>query len=917
MPKVVKKKSTAAPTSSSSKNTAKASPCLRNKYVSSVFPSGHGASSVAPCCRRLGGISCFRSKELFTHKFQINHGSQVEFHVDIAVCLFPLTHAYLHEDRSVEAGAFSIDTCTESNEKRYYLEFDLLFSRQSAERIFYLYKAPLPGHDDGSEKYMYKCCMSHNPQDQHYHRKYIHYRDLIRHLYDHDKLSVDHLGPSQQDISKIKANGEIQTNAKAAQQLTEAIGLATSLTNIWRRQWNKIRPRMPSAAASTNGNTQSEHCMPVTQHHQQEKQEQSTPSSDNNNLDDVIDALTSSTLRDLDMTSLHERLAPGVQLQTHQEYGVKWMFLREELPYFNVRGGIVADTMGSGKSLQTLALIVAKPNSTRSCGDESSLSTSDTACINLIVCKLSLLHQWIDEIHKFFPRQEDFMDIFVAHKSVDTKKASPNRVNGLAWSKIDESSKDSRRVTLLLTTYDQIRAWHQTQTQQRFLQQEYFRIVLDEGHCIATASSATAIAISSLRAKFRWVLSGSPYRNSPRDLYSLAVLFLKLQDSFLDDERFGRKARWNRAFTRMDAIRQFEDTGVIPKFNLSALSIRDEARIECWLQVLLLRRTHDDQGSVTLPERINHDHVCDLNGDSQVGEKAIYGHVKNAVEQFVLHELGETFTFTSVHGGVMLLRRICVSIDLLLRNDEDGAAMWQGSDTNATTTILERPIKHLTKHHLLKALPGPLKVFLNNHRADKRQMSSKYSLVKDTISSIMKGKYGTSGTKATCHKVVVFSQWSGALDLMEDLVKSYFVASFVLLRIDGATPGKERMKQCALFNGTTESHILLLNYKAAGEGLNLQKGQHVFLLDPWFTPSVEDQAIARVYRQGNTNSKTHVHRFIVERSIEQRVQQISDRKREESERLLSIGLIHRAKAVQNTIDFSKDAILHLLQGSRS
>jgi hypothetical protein len=82
-----------------------------------------------------------------------------------------------------------------------------------------------------------------------------------------------------------------------------------------------------------------------------------------------------------------------------------------------------------------------------------------------------------------------------------------------------------------------------------------------------------------------------------RDFYALAVGFLKVQDSFLTEDRFGVKARWNRAFTRMDALKEFDKSGIVPKFNLSSHSIRDELRVECWLNVLMLRRSHDHHRS--------------------------------------------------------------------------------------------------------------------------------------------------------------------------------------------------------------------------------------------------------------------------------------------------------------------------------
>jgi len=522
------------------------------------------------------------------------------------------------------------------------------------------------------------------------------------------------------------------------------------------------------------------------------------------------------------------------------------------------------------------------------------------ASINLVICKLSVLHQWKDEAKKFFPGTAA-LDVFIFYNS-DNSASS--------WEEIIESTEESDdRATIVLTTYDQIREKYHKQsmkTPSAFMEHTFHRVICDEGHQIANATSSTALAISSLKACHRWILSGSPYRNSPRDLYSLAVQFLRLQDSFLDEERFGRKARWNRAFTRMDATRDFEESGVVPKFNLSPSSIRDEARVESWLNVLMLRRMQSDQ-EAQLPERIHHEHTCAFERGSH--EEAIYEHVRSAVENFVLNifDSGESFNFTSVHGGVMLLRRICVSIDLLLKDESDSTAMWTAK---AGKRDDDGPIRHLTKHHVLQALPRNLKTFLGEHKQDKTKLTSKISLVKLCLDKIIAD---AKREDLTASKVVVFSQWSGVLDIAEQLLEMFFANKFSILRIDGATSGKARASQCSSFNNDRNiSYVLLLNYKAAGEGLNLQRGQHLLLVDPWFTPSVEDQAIARVYRQGNKNKRVHIHRFVIANSIEQRVQQISDRKRSESKRLLSMGLEHRSRMVQNTMDLSRNAILELL-----
>ena len=686
--------------------TAKAAKSLAEKYVTSVFQDSVDGRRTTSCSQ-VDSLQCYPARDQLVHTYQTN-GQQVEIvDVDLHICLFPLTHCHTYQAAEQKATSQTKND-PQNNKSNHYVEFDLLFSKESVAKILDLYNLNAEDMETQIGTCPFYSCCSRGTT-------YVHYRDVIQFLYHHQRLSVDHLTTSSApegsrhttanpQFQKLQASGKVVTST-GAQKLSEAIALAKSLTDLWRRQWQRVRPgnnrQWDSKDNDSSDNARADQSLvascSTSQRSRPQRKRRKTAFHNNNNQ---VAKLERRTLEGMNLAALYEHLAPDIQLQLHQEYGVRWMYLREQLPYFGVSGGILADSMGLGKTLQTLCLIVSEPQCCE-CGEETVKGTA----INLIVCKLSILHQWSEEVQKFFPQlAESMIDVFVAHPSASKQT--------LDWNAIDHSAQTSSRITILLTTYDQIRGWYQKDRQPQFFQQVYHRIILDEGHQIATPTSATAVALSSLRARHRWVLSGSPYRNSPRDLYSLAVPFLKLQDSFLEEERFGRKARWNRAFTRMDAIREYEDTGVIPKFNLSALSIRDEARVEAWLNVLLLRRTLDDQQPfAVVPERVNVEHVCGLSDTTTREEAEIYEHVRNAVENFVLQELGETFTFTSVHGGVMLLRRICVSIDLLLKSEEDGHAMWQGQQKQKDLLEGEETfegtarIPHLTKHHLLGKSP--------------------------------------------------------------------------------------------------------------------------------------------------------------------------------------------------------------------
>jgi superfamily II DNA or RNA helicase len=130
------------------------------------------------------------------------------------------------------------------------------------------------------------------------------------------------------------------------------------------------------------------------------------------------------------------------------------------------------------------------------------------------------------------------------------------------------------------------------------------------------------------------------------------------------------------------------------------------------------------------------------------------------------------------------------------------------------------------------------------------------------------------------HKVLLFSQWTSALDLIEALLASCTGAP---LRIDGSTTNRAAV--LSRFREDPEVSVLLLSLKAGGVGLNLVEADHVVFLDPWWNPAVEKQAEDRVHRIGQENP-VFVYRMIVKDSIEEKILELHKRKSQLSEALL-------------------------------
>jgi SNF2 family DNA or RNA helicase len=93
--------------------------------------------------------------------------------------------------------------------------------------------------------------------------------------------------------------------------------------------------------------------------------------------------------------------------------------------------------------------------------------------------------------------------------------------------------------------------------------------------------------------------------------------------------------------------------------------------------------------------------------------------------------------------------------------------------------------------------------------------------------------------------------------------------------LTGAT--KNRQSVIETFQKEDETRVFLISLKAGGTGLNLTAADYVFMLDPWWNPAAENQAISRAHRIGQ-DKKVFVYRFLSRDTIEEKIQQLQHRK---------------------------------------
>lgn len=126
------------------------------------------------------------------------------------------------------------------------------------------------------------------------------------------------------------------------------------------------------------------------------------------------------------------------------------------------------------------------------------------------------------------------------------------------------------------------------------------------------------------------------------------------------------------------------------------------------------------------------------------------------------------------------------------------------------------------------------------------------------------------------HKVLIFSQFTRFLALIRDRLRAANVPHAYL---DGRTPAKTREQRVASFQDPAGPPVFCISLKAGGVGLNLTAADYVFIMDPWWNPATEAQAVDRAHRIGQ-DKKVFAYRFICQDSIDEKVLALQEEKRE-------------------------------------
>jgi SNF2 family DNA or RNA helicase len=222
---------------------------------------------------------------------------------------------------------------------------------------------------------------------------------------------------------------------------------------------------------------------------------------------------------------------------------------------------------------------------------------------------------------------------------------------------------------------------------------------------------------------------------------------------------------------------------------------------------------------------------------------------------------------------------------------EDQKSLYEEEKSKIRNSIMERVEKTTDKPTIL-AIEGLNKL---------RQIANHPVLIDESYTS-ESGKYeeitrNIENLIAEKHKVLIFSAYVKHLNLFSKYLEEN---NHLYSMLTGKTQNRDEVIDD--FQSSDDKHVFLIQIKAGGVGLNLTAADYVFIIDPWWNPAVEEQAINRTHRIGQ-NKKVMVYRFISTDTVEEKIQQLKARKSELADSFINTEQTGQKLSLSKILEF--------------
>ena len=508
-------------------------------------------------------------------------------------------------------------------------------------------------------------------------------------------------------------------------------------------------------------------------------------------------------------------------LRPYQLEGYRWLdFLRQA-----GLGGVLADDMGLGKTVQVLAAVqrlIEQREETQGSEPTGSGDPGEPEGTGpvLVIAPTSVVGSWVEQAERFCP----------GLRVRAVRRTAAKREETLA--QIVEGCD------VVVTSYTIVRL-----CEEEFIAQDWAWVVCDEAQFVKNHTSATYKAVRRLRAPSTIAITGTPLENSLMDLW--ALMSIAAPGLLPDPERFGQVYR--KPIDRGDA---------------EALG-----RLRRRMRPFLLRRTKE-QVAADLPAKTEQVLSVELGAK----HRKAYDQRLARERQRILGLLEEDTAQSRFIALKALTTLRQMALDPALVDGEDGAepetaasagggeAREAGEAAGGTGGSGKRAARGA------KAVKGKAAGAPATCRSGPGRRPSPSAKVEVLVEHL--GPILSEG-----HRALVFSQFTRYLSGVREHLEATGVRTAYM---DGSTP--DRQKVIDAFRAG-EADVFLISLKAGGFGLTLTEADYVFLLDPWWNPQAEEQAVDRTHRIGQ-DKPVMVYRLVSADTIEEKVMALKEKKAE-------------------------------------
>ncbi|XP_065856526.1 protein CHROMATIN REMODELING 19 isoform X2 [Euphorbia lathyris] len=516
-------------------------------------------------------------------------------------------------------------------------------------------------------------------------------------------------------------------------------------------------------------------------------------------------------------------------LKPYQLVGVNFLLL---LYRKGIGGAILADEMGLGKTIQAITYLMLLKHLNNDPGP------------HLIVCPASLLENWERELKKWCP-SFSVLQYHGANRAAYSKQLSSMAKAGMP-----------PPFNVLLVCYSLFERHSAQQKDDRKLLKrwQWSCVLMDEAHAMKDRNSYRWKNLMSVsrNANQRLMLTGTPLQNDLHELWSL--LEFMMPDIFSTEDVDLRK------------LLNAEDRNLV-------------GRMKSILGPFILRRLKSDVMQQLVPKIQRVEYVIMEKQQENAYKEAIeeYREASSAriakLSNIDLNSIFGIIPRRQISNYFVQFRKIA-NHPLLVRriyNDEDVVCFAKklhpigafGFESTLDRVIEELKsyndfsIHQLLQYHGGKGAKGIL--------SDKHVMlSAKCRALAELLPEL----------KRDGHRVLIFSQWTSMLDILEWAMD---VIGLTYRRLDGSTQVTDRQNIVDAFNNDTSIFACLLSTRAGGQGLNLTGADTVVIHDMDFNPQIDRQAEDRCHRIGQMKPVT-VYRLVTKSTVDENIYEIAKRK---------------------------------------